>query len=96
VKEAAMKKVSILLMTLGVLAAASAFAEESVAERAGNGIKKGGEAAGRGIEKGAEAAGRGIKKGGEATVKGVETAGKWVGRKLHAGDEKSEKAYESK
>jgi hypothetical protein len=63
VKEAAMKKVSILLMTLGVLA---------------------------------EAAGRGIKKGGEATVKGVETAGKWVGRKLHAGDEKSEKASESK
>lgn len=91
-----MKIISILLMTLGVLAGGHAFAEESVPERAGEGIKKGGEAAGRGLEKGAEAAGRGIKKGGEAAVKGVKKAGVWVGKKTQKGGEKSEKASESK
>ncbi len=91
-----MKKISVLLMTLAVLAGCHSFAGDSVPERAGNGIRKGGEAAARGIEKGAEAAGRGIQKGGKATSEGLTTAGEWVGRKTHSGDKKSEKAPESK
>jgi hypothetical protein len=83
-----MKNRLILLMMLGVFLGGNAFAEESVPERVGDGIKKGGEAAGKGIEKGAEAAGRGIKKGAEATVKGVKKAGKWVGEKMQKGGEK--------
>jgi len=92
VKGTVMKKLLVLLMTLGVLAGCNTFTGDSVPERAGNGIKKGGEAAGRGIEKGAEAAGRGIQKGGEATAEGLTTAGKWVDKKINPGDEKSEKA----
>ena len=92
----AVKRTLVLLMTLGVLAAAHASAEESVPERVGNAVKRGGEAAGRGIEKGAEAAGHGIQKGGEATIRGLKTAGNWVDRKLHVGEEKSGKASESK
>ena len=91
-----MKKILILLITLGVLAGGHAFAEESVPERAGNGVKKGGEAAGRGIEKGADAAGRGIKKGGEAAIRGVKKAGAWVGKKMQTGGDKLEKTSESK
>ncbi len=76
-----MKK--LVLMTLVVLAGCHSFAGDSVPERAGNGIKKGGEAAARGIEKGVE-----------ATSDGLTTAGEWVGRKMHSGDKKSEKAPE--
>ncbi len=91
-----MKKLLTSLIVLGVLAATHASAEESVPERVGSAVKRGGEAAGRGIEKGAEAAGHGIQKGGDATVKGLKTAGKWVDRKLHVGEQKSGKASESK
>jgi hypothetical protein len=68
--------------------------EESVPQRVGDGVKKGGEAAGRGIRKGAEATGRGLKKGADATVKGVKKAGVWVGKKMQKGGEKLEKASE--
>ena len=89
-----MKK--ILFFMLVMFASAHAFADESVPEKVGNAVKKGGEAAGYGIEKGADAAGRGIKKGGEATVRGLETAGHWVDKKLHGSDEKSGEASGSK
>jgi hypothetical protein len=69
-----------------LLASFHAHADESVPEKVGNAVKKGGEAAGRGIEKAADATGCGIKKGGEATVRGLKTAGRWVEKKLHAVD----------
>jgi len=89
-----MKKILILLMMLGALAAGNVFAEEEgVVKRAGKGIQKGGEAAVEGIEKGAEAVepgikkgakavGKGIEKGGEATAKGLRKAGSWISEKL--------------
>ena len=77
-----MKKIGVLLIVLGVLTVQGVcFAEDNVAKKAGNGIKKGGEAAGRGIEKGADAAGKGVKKGLEATGKGLKKAGDWVEKK---------------
>ena len=77
-----MKKIGIVLIGLGVLTVQGVcFAEDSVAKKAVNGIKKGGEAAGRGIEKGADAAGKGIKKGLEATGKGLQKAGDWIEKK---------------
>ena len=81
-----MKKMAALsmilgLVALGLLAGRTAFADDSIVDRAGKGIKKGGEAAGRGIEKGAKAAVKGIKKGGE-----------WMGRGLKKTGEKLEKA----
>ncbi len=66
--------------------------DDSVVERAGDGIKKGGEAAGRGIKKGAEAAAKGIKKGGKAVVKGVKKGTEWVGKGLKKTGEKLEEA----
>lgn len=89
-----------LFLMLGALATQQVFAEEDVVDKAGKGIKKGGEAAGRGLEKGANAAGRGIRKGAdatsrgvrkglEATGKGLEKAGKWIDKKTHG--KKSEK-----
>jgi hypothetical protein len=85
-KGAGMKKMAALsmilgLVALGLLAGRTAFADDSIVDRAGKGIKKGGEAAGRGIEKGAKAAVKGIKKGGE-----------WMGRGLKKTGEKLEKA----
>ena len=77
-----MKKIGVLLIVLGMLTVQGVcFAEDSVAKKAGDGIKKGGEAAGRGIEKGANVAGKGVKKGLEATGKGLRKAGDWVGEK---------------
>jgi len=88
-----MKKSFVLILLLSAFLIRDVSAvEESVPQRVGESVKKGGEAAGRGIKKGGEAAGRGIKKGGEATVKGVKKAGDWVGKKVHKDDEKSEKA----
>ena len=92
-----MKKMVALLMTLGfvvlgLLAGRTAFAEDSLVDRAGNGIKKGGEAAARGINKGAKVVEPAIKKGGKAAVKGIKTGADWVSRKLKKSDEKSEKA----
>ncbi len=74
-----------LILLVALFASAHAFAEESVPEKIGNGIKNG-----------AMAAEHGIRKGGEATVKGLKTAGRWVGRKLHAGSKSSVKESDSK
>src|ERR1019366_901640 len=98
VNGAGMKKMAALSMTLGLvalglLAGRTAFADDSIVDHAGKGIKKGGEAAGRGIKKGGEAAARGIdkgakaaepgiKKGGKAAVKGIKKGGEWMGRGL--------------
>ena len=95
-KGAGMKKMAVLLMTLGLvvlglLAGRTAFADDSIVDRVGKGIKEGGEAAGRGIEEGGEAAGRGIEKGGKAAVKGIKKGGEWVGRGLKKAGEKLEK-----
>ena len=75
-----MKKMAILLITLGVFASSGVWADEGVVDRAGNGIKKGGHAAARGIDKGSKAAVKGVKKG-----------GKWVGRGLKKAGEKVDK-----
>ncbi len=77
-----MKKVIVLLF-LGLVAGQPAFAEESVAKKVGNGIKKGGEAAGRGIEKGVDATEKGLKKGAAATGRGLKKAGQWIETKVH-------------
>ena len=66
--------------------------DDSVAERAGKGIKKGGEAASRGIKKGADAAAQGVKKGGKAVVKGIKKGTEWVGKGLKKTGEKLEEA----
>jgi hypothetical protein len=89
---AAMKKSLMLLSLLAALSMQNVVAEESLPQRIGASVKKGGEAAGRGIKKGGEAAAKGVKKGGEATVKGVKKAGDWVGKKMQQGGEKLEKA----
>jgi hypothetical protein len=81
-KITVLKRVMLLLL-LSLFASGVAFSEESsVANKAGEGIKKGGEAAGEGIKKGAAATEKGLKRGGEATVKGVKKAATWVGNKL--------------
>ncbi|MGE5320542.1 MAG: hypothetical protein ACM3KD_10200 [Hyphomicrobiaceae bacterium] len=77
-----MKKV-IGLLLLGLFVGQPALAEEGVAQKVGNGVKKGGEAAGHGIEKGIEATERGLKKGAAATGKGLEKAGQWIEKKVH-------------
>ncbi len=77
-----MKKLYMLLL-LGLVVGQPALAEEGVAQKIGNGIKKGGEAAGNGIEKGIEATEKGLKKGAAATGKGLETAGQWIEKKAH-------------
>ena len=81
-KLSALKQIAWLLVLAALAVPCVAAADESVVDKAGRGLKKGGEAAGRGIEKGADATGNGLKKGGEATVKGVKKAGDWVGNKL--------------
>ena len=95
-----MKKLAALSMTLGfvalgLLAGRMAFADDSIVDRAGKGIKKGGEASARGIDKGAKAAEPAIKKGGKAAVKGIKKGGEWVGRGLKKTGEKLEKAGKS-
>jgi len=88
-----MKKSFVLVLLLSAFLIQDVLAtEESVPQRVGESVKKGGEAAAHGIQKGGEAAGHGIKRGGEATVKGVKKAGEWVGKKVHKDGEKSEKA----
>lgn len=77
-----MKKLFMLLL-LGLFVGQPALAEEGVAKKIGDGIKKGGEAAGNGIEKGIEATEKGLKKGAAATGKGLETAGQWIEQKVH-------------
>lgn len=87
-KFPALKHIVLLLLALGGSCALAA--EEGVVDKAGHGIKKGGEAAGRGIEKAAAATEKGLRKGGEATARGVKKAGKWVGKGLHKAGEKLE------
>lgn len=88
-----MKMPFILVLLLSALLIQNVSAkEESVPQRVGDSLKKGGEAASRGIKKGGEAAGKGIEKGGKATVKGVKKASSWVGKKMQTGGEKLEKA----
>jgi hypothetical protein len=79
-KSTALKQIALLLLALAVPFVSAA--DDSALDKAGRGIKKGGNAAGRGIEKGADAAGKGIKKGAEATGKGVKKGGDWIGKKL--------------
>ena len=90
-----MKKIVVFLMTLSLLAGRTAFADDSIVDRVGNGIQKGGEAAARGIDKGAKAAGPAIKKGGKAAVKGIKKGSKWVGHGLKKTGEKLEKVGKS-
>ncbi len=83
-----MKKIAVWLIVLGMLTVQGVcFAEDNLAEKAENGIKKGAEAAERGIEKGADAAEKGVKKWLKATGKGLKKAGDWV-------ENKTEKASE--
>jgi hypothetical protein len=84
-----MKKIAVLLVAL--LAGGTTFADDSLVDRAGNGIKKGGNAAARGIDKGASKVEPAIKRGGNAAARGVKKGGKWVGRGLHKAGEKVEK-----
>jgi hypothetical protein len=85
-----MKKIAVLLVAL--LAGGTAFADnDSVVDRAGKGIKKGGNAAAHGIDKGARKVEPVIRRGGNAAAKGVKKGGKWVGRGLHKAGEKVEK-----
>ncbi len=92
-----MRRIAYMLLTLGCLFSLQAWADDDALDKAGRGIKKGGNAAGRGIEKGVDATGHGIKKGAEATGRGVEKglnatgrglkkAGSWLERKTHTGD----------
>lgn len=78
-----MKKVSILLLLLGVLAVPALHAEEEgVGTKVGRGIEKGAHATARGIEKGADATGKGVNKAVEATGRGMNKADEWVSGKL--------------
>jgi hypothetical protein len=88
-KGANMKQMAVLLVAL--LAGGSALADDSLVDRTGKGIKRGGEAAGRGIDKGAKKIEPAIRRGGKAAAKGVKKGGKWVGRGLHKAGEKVEK-----
>ncbi len=93
-----MKKMAALLMALlvlGLFSGRTAFADDSIVDRAGKGIKKGSEAAGRGINKGGEAAAKGIKKGSDAAAPHIKKGGAWVGRGLKKTGEKLEKAGKS-
>lgn len=83
-----MRKIA-LVMLLALLGGQLALAEdESVADKAGKGVKKAGEATGNAIEKGVKATGNGLKKGAEATGRGLEKAGKWIQNKTHTSDNK--------
>ena len=79
----ALRKIAILLL-MGLMAGQTVLAgDDSTANKAGKGVKKGGKAAERGIEKGAEAAGKGLRKGADATGRGLRKAGAWLEKKLH-------------
>lgn len=90
-----MRKVSLMVALLALLAGPALHAEEEgVGAKVGRGIEKGAQAAGNGIEKGAQAAGKGIEKGADATSKGVnkavdatghffQKADAWIDGKLH-------------
>jgi hypothetical protein len=94
-----MKK-GIILLLLGLFSGHVAYAaEEGVAQKIGDGIKKGGEAAAHGIEKGVDATERGVKKAVDATKKGVkkgaaatgeglQKAGQWIEEKAGPGYKK--------
>ncbi len=86
-----MRKIAVLIL-LAMLGSQAALAEdESVAQKAGKGVKKAGEATGSAIEKGVDATGRGLKKGAAATGRGLENAGKWLQKKTHTGDKSDDK-----
>lgn len=90
-----MRKLLILFIALGCIAGRSAFAEDSLVDRTGKGIKKGGEAAAGGIDKGVKAVEPAVKKGGKAAVKGIKKGGEWVGRGLKKAGEKLENVGKS-
>jgi hypothetical protein len=85
-----MKKISTLLLTLGLLMALVAHAEDGVLDKAGKTVKKGADAAANGIEKGVEATEKGVKKGVEATESGFKKAGEWIDKKTGKTESKSE------
>jgi hypothetical protein len=90
-----MTRMAIFLAVLCLLVVRTAIADDSIVDRAGNGIKKGGEAAASGIEKGVDAAKSGIKKGVRETEKGVKKGSEWVGHGLKKAGEKLEKEGKS-
>lgn len=90
-----MTRTAIFLAVLCLLVVRTAIADDSIVDRAGNGIKKGGEAAVRGIDKGVKAAEPAIKKGEQAVVKGVKKGSEWVGHGLKKAGEKLEKEGKS-
>jgi hypothetical protein len=93
-KEHELKRIALILMAMSVFASGISFADnDGVVDKAGHGIKKGGETAERGIEKGATATEKGLKKGGEATEKGLKKAGKWVGNGLSKAGDKIERVF---
>jgi len=87
-----MTRMGIFWAVLGLLVVRTVLADDSIVDRAGNGIKKGGEAAAGGIKKGVDATESGIKKGSEAAVKGIKKGGVWVGGELKKAGGKLEKA----
>ena len=86
-----MTRMAIFLAVLGLLVVHTAVADDSIVDRAGNGIKKGGEAAASGIKKGVDATESGIKKGSKAAVKGIKKGEEWVGGELKKAGGKLEK-----
>lgn len=83
--------IAILMMCMFI--AGSVYAEESLAQKAGDDLKKGADATERGLKKGGEAAGHGLEKGEKATVKGIKKGGKWVGKGLDKAGEKLDKVF---
>ncbi len=72
-----------LIGLLPLCLALAAQAEESLVDKVGRTVKKGGEAAEAGIEKGASAAGRGIEKGfSTANEKVFKPADGWIQDKV--------------
>jgi hypothetical protein len=92
-----MMKKAWIVMALALLTVQACADDESVVDKAGNGIKKGAEATGTAIGKGvdatgnaikngADATGRGLQKGLNATGNGLKSAGDWINRKLRRSD----------
>ena len=87
-----MKRLFVLMAMLVMAQGAFAAEDGSLAQKAGEDVKKGGEVAGHAIQKGGDVVGRGVKKGVEATVEAVKKAEVWVGEKMQKGGEKLQKA----
>jgi len=79
-----MKRTFTFLLLSVLMASGQAPAQDdSVAKKAGNGVKKGAEAVGRGVEEGLNAASKGIRKGADSTGKALEQAGQWIQKKAN-------------